>query len=120
MDAARADAFFAGEPVGLATLARVRDALLPIAGVTERVTRSQVALRRRRGFAWLWVPGRALRRPAAPVVLSIALGREDASPRWKEIAHPSSRHWIHHLEIRDAAEVDEEVTVWLPEAAGRA
>lgn len=115
-----AEGFFEAEPVGLATLAAVRACLAAAGGAAERVTRSQVAFRRRRGFAWLWVPGRALRRPAAPVVLSVALGREDPSPRWKQVAHPSPRHWIHHLEIRDAADVDAEVAAWLAEAAERA
>jgi hypothetical protein len=31
------------------------------------------------------------------------------------VAHPS--RWIHHLEVRDPAEVDDEVVGWLTEAA---
>jgi hypothetical protein len=54
------------------------------------------------------------------VVLSIALGRRDDSPRWKEVAHPSPKHWIHHLEVRDLADIDDEVAGWLREAAERA
>jgi len=117
---------FAAEPTALAVLARVRE--LP--GATSdggadppfevRTTRSQVGFRRRTGFAWLWRPGRYLRRPAAPVVLTIALGRHDPSPRFKEVVHPSPRHWIHHLEIHDPAEVDDQVRAWLLEAAERA
>jgi hypothetical protein len=53
------------------------------------------------------------------VVLSVALGRRDESPRWKEVAHPASTHWLHHLEIQDAAEIDEQVTQWLREACDR-
>ena len=89
-------------------------------GVTLRVTRSQIAFRRRRGFAWLWLPGQYLRRPAADVVLSIGLGRHLDSPRWKEVAHPAPAHWIHHLEVRAASEIDGEVMEWLLEAAERA
>ena len=44
---------------------------------TVQVSRSQVALRRRRGFGWLWLPGRYLARPGAEVVLTVALGRRE-------------------------------------------
>jgi hypothetical protein len=36
------------------------------------------------------------------------------------VTHPSPRHWIHHLEARDAAEIDDEVAAWLSEAWERA
>jgi hypothetical protein len=54
------------------------------------------------------------------VVLSIALGRRAESSRFKEIVHPSPKHWMHHLEIQDVGEVDDEVIDWLREAAERA
>jgi hypothetical protein len=99
---------------------RVR-ALLERAGpVAVRASKSQIAFRRRRGFAWIWLPGRYLAHPAAEVVLSIALGRRDPSPRFKEVVQPSPRHWMHHLEVRSVDEVDDEVVGWLTEAADRA
>ena len=109
---------FAGHPLALQVLDRAQ-ALLP-GHVEVRTTASQVALRRRRGFAWVWLPGQYLAHPAAEVVLSLALGREDTSPRWKQVAHPSPRHWVHHLEVRDVADLDEEVGGWLREAYERA
>ena len=117
-DAARA--FFAGRPVGLAALARVEEILDAAGPWSIRTTRSQVAFRRTRGFAYLWDPARYLVRPAVEVVLTIALGRHDPSPRFKEVVHPSPRHWMHHLEIREAADVDAEVAAWLREAWERA
>ena len=113
-------AFFEGHPLGLAVFELVRGALAGIEGISVRTSRSQVAFRRRRGFAYLWLPGRYLAKPAAEVVLSIALGRFDASPRWKEVAHPGPAHWIHHLEVRSIGEIDPEVAAWLREAAGLA
>jgi hypothetical protein len=61
--------------------------------------------------------GQYLARPSAEVVLSIVLDRRDDSPRWKEVVHPSPAHWMHHLEVHDPAEIDDEVTAWLREAA---
>jgi hypothetical protein len=111
--------YFAGSPLGLAVHERVLAVLVPF-DVQVRTSRSQVAYRRRRGFAWLWLPGRYLARPSAELVLSLALGRHDPSPRFKEVVHPSRAHWIHHLEVRTAADLDDEVAGWLREAAARA
>ncbi|MDV3222731.1 MAG: DUF5655 domain-containing protein [Intrasporangium sp.] len=99
---------------------RVLGMVRELGPVEVRVSTSQVAFRVRRGFAYLWRPGQYLRNPAAEVVLSIALGRHDESARFKEVAHPSSRQWIHHLEVRDLADLDDEVSAWLHEAAARA
>ena len=110
----------AGHPVALATYAAVRDLIEGMGGADVRTTKSQIAFRRRRGFAYLWLPGRYLARPGADVVLSVVLGRHDASPRWKEVVHPSLAHWMHHLEIHDAAEIDDEVAAQVREAADRA
>ena len=85
-----------------------------------RVSKSQVALRARRGFAYLWLPGRWLRNPAADLVVSIALDRRIESPRFKEVAHPARDVWMHHLEVQEPGDVDDEVAGWLREACTRA
>jgi hypothetical protein len=115
----RPEEHFAGHPTALAVYGVVRR-LLDDMSVEVRTSRSQVAFRRRRGFAYLWLPGRYLRNPGPDVVLSIVLGRRDDSPRWKEVVRPSPGHWMHHLEVRDPAEIDDEVAAWLREAADRA
>lgn len=66
------------------------------------------------------MPGQYLRGPTAEVVLSIVLGRLDESTRFKEVAHPARAHWIHHLEIHNLSELDDEVARWLREVADRA
>jgi hypothetical protein len=111
------EAFFEGHVEALAIFRKVR-AMLDSIGPTEvRTTRSQVAFRRRRGFAFLWLPGRWLANPSAEVVLSIALRRRDDSARFKEVAHPARGVWMHHLEVRALADLDDEVLGWLREAA---
>lgn len=65
------------------------------------------------------VPSMTQRRPTAQVVLSIALGRHDPSTRFKEVVHPAPAHWMHHLEIHDAGDIDDEVVGWFREAADR-
>ncbi len=81
-----------------------------------RVTKSQIAARAGRDFAWLWRPGRWLRGDVAPLVLSVALSRRDPSPRWKQVVEVTPGRWMHHLELRDEADADAEVARWLAEA----
>jgi hypothetical protein len=112
--------FFKGHPLGVAAYTRVRSLLEAVGDVEVRVTKSQLALRRRRGFAYLWMPGRYLKNPDAEVVLSIVLQRHEHSRRFKEVAHPSPGLWIHHLELGGLDEIDDEVEQWLREAAALA
>ena len=117
------DAFYAGHPFARTVHDRVAAMIGSIGPAEVRVSRSQVAFTRRRGFAYLWIPGQYLVKPAADVVLSIALPEQLPSERWKEVVHPSPRTWMHHLEVRSIEDIDEEVAGWLGvafEAAGRA
>ena len=114
------DRFFAGHPLGISAFRGVQEALSGFGDVQIRTSKSQLTFRRKRGFAYLWMPGQYLRNAAAEVVLSIALGRHDASRRFKQVAHPATKHWIHHLEIHDIGDIDEQVVGWIREAAERA
>jgi hypothetical protein len=125
MPPATPEAFFAAHPLGLAVHRWMLDVLEALAGMDAgdppveigiRVTGSQVSYRRRRALAWTWLPGRWLRMPTAEVVLSISLPREDPSPRWKQVAHPTPRAWMHHLEIGSESDLDDDVAGWLAEA----
>lgn len=115
-----AEEHLGGEAVAVATWRAVHGLLAALGPVDVRVSRSEIAIRRvsprGAGVAYVWVPGRYLDGRGAPVVVSVVLGRHDGSPRWKEVAHPGSRHWMHHLEITDPAQVDDEVAAWLREA----
>jgi hypothetical protein len=112
--------FLAASALAWAVFETVSEVVASFGDVTIRTTKSQIAFRRRRGFASIWLPGRYLARPQAEVVLSIALDRVVASPRFKEIAHPSAGIWQHHLEVRSVAEIDDEVRDLLRAAYDRA
>ncbi|KRF18222.1 hypothetical protein ASH02_01220 [Nocardioides sp. Soil796] len=103
---------FDGDPVALAIHDEIRRTLLLLDGVRGRVSRSQVGFRRDRAFAMLWCPGRYV----ASDVLSVALPRALQSARVKQVVHPSAGTWMNHLELRDVADVDDEVRGWLVEA----
>lgn len=119
-DPSTPDEFFAGHPERMAVFEHIQSVLQSLGPLEVRVSRSQVAFRRRRGFAYLWTPQQYLGERAAGLVLAVALGREDRSPRWKQVAHPAPRQWLHHLVLHGAEDIDAEVVDWLREAADRA
>lgn len=81
---------------------------------TIRVSKSQVAFRRRKNFAVVWVPAQYLKGgTTAPLVLTLAFGKRDPSPRWKEITKIAPGRFTHHLELHWPKDVDEEVGRWL-------
>jgi hypothetical protein len=102
----------------LAVCREVQTLVEAIGRAEVRTTRSQVAFRWRRGFAYLWFPPFWVAGRAADVVvvLSIALDRPLESPRFKQIAHPAPKTWMHHLEVRSLEDLDDEVREWLQEA----
>ena len=109
------DELFTGFPESLAVYRAVADAVAELGEADVAVSKSQVAFKRTRGFAYVWRPGQYVSSDV-PAVLSIALSHEVTSARWKEVVHPSPRTWMHHLELRTAAEVDDEARAWLREA----
>jgi hypothetical protein len=111
-----AEAFFSEHPFALSVYRRVAAIIESMGAVQVRVSRTQIAFLRRRGFAYVWLPGRWLKKTSAEVVLSIALGREHVSARFKQVVHPSRRIWMHHLEVQTLADIDAEVEGWLRQA----
>lgn len=108
--------FFDDRPEARAIFDVARDAIATLGTAELQVTKSQIAFRHGRGFAWAWTPDRYLRGETAPLVLSISLNRADTSPRWKEVVEVPGNHWMHHLELGDASDIDDEVRRWLREA----
>src|SRR5512137_857457 len=96
------DDFFAGQEEPRLIFESLRSAVDAVGKAGPRVTKSQVAFRRRRAFAWAWMPGKHLHGRHAPLVLTIALRRKDASRRWKEIVEPRPGRFAHHLELYTA------------------
>jgi hypothetical protein len=105
------DEVFADSPVGLEIYRRLLD-LMSGLDVAVQATRSQIALRHRIGFGYLWYPGRYVG-SQVPAVLSFALPERLESPRFKQVGSPAPGMWMHHLELSDPDEIDDEVLGWL-------
>ena len=110
------DQFFAGHAQSRELFDVVRRAVLSIGPADLRVTKSQIAFRRRRAFAWVWRPGQYLRGNLSPLVLTLSFRERDPSPRWKQVVEPRPGRFTHHLELRSPADVDDEVSDWLRRA----
>jgi hypothetical protein len=110
------DEFFSGRNESRHIFDTLRATIEAFGPVEVRVTKSQVAFRRRKAFAWAWVPDRYLRGGHAPLVLTLSFARRDSSPRWKQIVEPAPGRFTHHLELHAPSEIDDQVRGWLQEA----
>ncbi len=112
----KVDEFFAGEDLSRQLFDQIHSFLTALGSFETRVTKSQISFRREKAFAWVWMPGKYLQRPVAPLVLTFVFSYRDASPRWKEIVEPSPGNFTHHLELYSLGDLDHEVEGWLREA----
>lgn len=110
------DEFFLGYDESRRLFDTLRDAIDAIGPAELHLTKSQIAFRRRKAFAWVWIPGKYLRGKTAPLVLSLSFRSRDPSPRWKEIVEPSPGRFMHHLELYSSDDIDGEVHDWLRDA----
>lgn len=110
------DEFFAGHEEARAIFVTLCQAIAQIGHSDIRVTKSQIAFRRRIGFAYVWMPEIYLGKAEVPLVLTIGLRRRDESSRWKKVVEPSPGRFTHHMELRSASEIDGQIFRFLQEA----
>lgn len=103
-------------PDALPLYEKVRDHLLTLDGVTVEATKTQIAFRARRRFAFLWIPAIALRRGPPDLYLTFDLPRALTSPRIKEIVELPRRRFTHHMLLQRKRDLDAEAKGWLREA----
>jgi hypothetical protein len=116
VNATALDEFFGGRSRSRQIFDALRAAVEALGPSEVRVSKSQVAFRRRRAFAWAWLPEMYLRGDHAPLVMTLALRHKDASIRWTQVVDPAKGRFTHHLELHSADEIDDEVRAWLREA----
>ena len=110
------DEFFDGQEESKQLFETLLRAVVAIGPAELDVTKSQIAFRRRRAFAWAWMPGKYLRGKPAPLVLTLSLRGRSTSPRWKEIVEPRPGRFTHHLELYSVNDIDDQVRDWLRHA----
>ncbi|HEV7951347.1 MAG TPA: DUF5655 domain-containing protein [Glaciihabitans sp.] len=114
-EAIAGEEFFARDAKAVAIYRAFARPLVAWGGVSVRVTTSQVSFRARRGFAYAWAPQQYITSDV-PVVVSLALSQRLDSARFKKVAHPVPSTWMHHIELREVADVDDELIQWAKRA----
>lgn len=114
------DEFFSGREESRRIFDTLHSTIDLLGPAEVRVTKSQVAFRRNKTFAWAWAPDMYLHGGHAPLVLTLSFPRRDDSPCWKEIVEPAPGRFTHHLELYSDSDIDGEVRRWLREAWERA
>jgi predicted transport protein len=107
------DEFFEGREESKRLFDAIERQVARLGDVTVQVSKSQIAFRRKRNFAIVWVPGKYLDGRVAPLVLTISFSYRDPSNRWKQIVQAGPRRFTHHLEVFKASDIDAEVREWL-------
>ena len=75
------DEYFDGNDRSRQLFEALHAVIKSVGTVEMRVTKSQIAFRRSKAFAWVWIPGKYLRGKIAPLVLSLSFRHKDKSPR---------------------------------------
>lgn len=110
------DQFFTGYPVSRSLFEMLQDVVDDIGPCKMRVTKSQISFRRKRTFAWVWIPAKYLHGKTAPLVLTLSLTHRNTSQRWKEVVEAYPGRFTHHLELHRTTAIDDQVFVWLRDA----
>lgn len=110
------EALFAEYPDALPLYRAVRAALERLGPVETEATRTQVAFRADRRFAFLWIPRMSLKRGPSDLYLTFDLVRPLGSPRLKEAVESHPGVWTHHMRLASRKDLDAEARAWLREA----
>lgn len=110
------DEYFSGFEMSRSIFNILLAAINSVGATRMDVTKSQIAFRRAKAFAWAWVPDRYLHGRHAPLVLTLAFPERDESLRWKQVVEPAPGRFLHHLELYLESDIDDEVRAWLRRA----
>jgi len=91
--------------------------IVSLADVEPVARKTHVAYRRRRAFAWIWLPPMWIRKqPRQSVTLAFSLDHRVSDPRIKESVEPYPGRFMHHVVIGTPSDLDERVESWVREA----
>lgn len=104
--------FCIGKPKETALFEAIETRLLAMGpDVTVKHDRTQTAFIRKVQFAWVSLPRR--KADSGAIMLSVGLPSPLESPRILHAAQVAPGRWMHHILLRSAAELDEELNSWL-------
>lgn len=106
--------FFNDRPQALPIYAALDEALAARFGPqTPRVQKTQITYGNPKVFACVSLPRK---KGEAGVLVSLGLGRREASPRVAVAVEPYPGRWTNHIPVRTPEEVDAQLLNWVEEA----
>ncbi len=80
-------------------------------------TKAQASFGSSRKFAWAWLPQLWIANaPKEGLVISFRLDHPVEHPVIKECLEPSPGNWMHHVEVANPSDLDENLRGWLRQA----
>ncbi len=108
---------FSDKPIQLKLFQNIKQFIQSIGQVESSVSKTQVAFKNHRQFAWVWLPmPRDTKRPPNSIVLSFSLEKHLNSPQIVQVVEPYPGRWMHHVIIQKSSDLNEEVQGWLKES----
>lgn len=108
---------FKGHAASLALFETVQKYIKTFDSVAMSVTKTQIAFKTKRQFAWVWLPQTWITKaPPDGIVVSFSLDRQLRDTRIKESLEPYPGRFMHHVVIEKPAQFDAKIKAWLREA----
>jgi predicted transport protein len=107
------DEYFGEEKVARTLFDALAREVARLGKASVLVSKSQIAFRRRKNVAVVWMPRKYLKKPGAPIVLTLSFSEKNDSSRWKEVTRISPNRFTHHLELHQVKDIDSQVKAWL-------
>ena len=97
----------------------VKRLLAEIENVTVKVQKTQITFSNRHNFAFVsFLPARKAKdRPETYITVTFGLRYKKESPRIDVASEPYPNRWTHHMLIASEEEIDDELMIWIKEAA---
>lgn len=102
--------FFSGAPEALGLFELLWERIAARWGDTSlKVQKTQITFLDPRGFCFASLRGRRL-------IVSFGLGHALQSPRFQAVSNPAPGRFTHHVAVRTADELDEELLSWIAQS----
>jgi hypothetical protein len=107
------ESFFTDKALAFSLFQAVQAMIDSIGESQIKVSKTQISFRNRIIFAitWLYSKGKN-----PPLMLTVCLRRRDNSPRWRAVDEPYPGRFVHHIELKTSADLDDQIRAWLSEA----
>jgi hypothetical protein len=111
--------FFQKKPKEYKLFSEIKKSLESLGEVESKVSKTQIAFKNKRQFAWVWLPMPwDKKRPKNCIILSFAFYRQIKNYRIVQSVKTRDNTWMHHIVIQAKSDIDGVVQKYLKQAYG--